>query len=86
MSRIDYSKLRSLKASKLISALRTDGFALIRQAGSHQQYRHADGRQVTVRFHHSSDGFSPGILQIMIDQQAQWTEDDLKRLGLAKQN
>lgn len=82
MSRIDYSRLRSLTVRNLIRALRRDGFALDRQSGSHQQYRHADGRRVTVSYHGSSETFSPRILRIMIEDQAKWTTDDLQRLDI----
>jgi predicted RNA binding protein YcfA (HicA-like mRNA interferase family) len=81
---IDYSKLRSLTARRLIRALKRDGFILERQSGSHQQYRHPDGRGATVSFHRSSDAFKFGTPKSMIEDQALWTEDDLKRLGLLK--
>jgi len=82
MSGIDYSKLRSLTAREIISALIDDGFYLDRQSGSHQQYQHQDGRWVTVSFHHSNDTFSPKTLKSMIEKQAKWTYEDLKRLKL----
>lgn len=79
---VDYAKLRSLPARELTRALLQDGFSLIRQVGSHQRYRHSDGRRVTVSFHGSSDTFPPKTLKKIIEAQARWTEDDLKRLGL----
>lgn len=79
---IDYSQLRSLTARELISALIRDGFYFHKQRGSHQQYRHPDGRQVTVSFHHSSDTFKPKILRSMVAIQARWAEEDLERLKL----
>ncbi len=54
------------------------------QRGSHQRYRHSDGRKVNVAFHHLSDTFTRKTLRAMIQYQAQWTEDGLKRLGLVK--
>lgn len=78
MSDIDWSQLRSLKARDLISALMRDGFSLVRQAGSHQFYRHPDGRRVTVSFHQPGQTFRPKTLRSMIEQQANWTIDDLK--------
>ena len=57
MSEIDFSRLRSLAARELISALQRDGFVLERQSGSHQQFYHQDGRRVTVSFHRPSDTF-----------------------------
>lgn len=82
MSRIDYSKLRYLTARELISALIRDGFSLDRQSGSHQQYRHPEGRRVTVSFHRPGDTFRPKTLKSMIEKQAKWTEEDLRRLNL----
>jgi len=80
MSSIDYRKLRSLAARKLISALKRDGFYLERQRGSHQYFWHPDGRKVTVSFHHPGDTFPPKTLKEMIELQANWTFDDLRRL------
>ena len=79
---IDYSRLRDLAARQLTRALLRDGFSLTRQVGSHQRYRHPDGRRVTVSFHRPSATFPPKTLKKMIEAQARWTEDDLKRLGL----
>jgi len=76
MNGIDYSKLRSLTARKLIRALRKDGFNLDRQSGSHRQYLHPDGRRVTVSYHRSGDTFRPKILKIMIEDQAKMRPTD----------
>jgi len=84
MSGIDYSRLRSLTARRLINALTREGFSLDRQSGSHQQYLHPDGRRVTVSFHHPNDTFRSKTLKSMIERQAKWTEDDLRRLKLLK--
>ena len=82
MTDIDWSALRSLTAREIISALIRDGFTLRSQSGSHQRYRHADNRRVTVSFHHPGDTFPPKTLRRMIEDQAHWTVDDLRRLGL----
>jgi hypothetical protein len=37
---------------------------------------------VTVSFHRASDTFPLGTLGSMIEVQARWTEDDLRRLRL----
>ena len=79
----DYSKLRSLTARKLISALIKDGFYLDRETGSHRQYIHSRKGRVTISFHHSSDTFPSKTLKTII-KDAEWTEEDLKRLGLLK--
>jgi len=82
---IDYSKLRNVTTREIIRALRRDGFVLDRQRGSHQQYLHPeDGRLVTVAYHRPGGTFSIGTLKAMIEGQAQWTEEDLKRLKLLK--
>lgn len=81
---IDYARLRSLTARELISALIRDGFLYDRQSGSHQHYRHPDTRRVTVSFHRPGDTFSVKTLKRMIEDQARWTEADLRRLGLIK--
>ena len=81
---IDYTKLRNLTARDIIAALIKDGFSLRHQKGSHQRYRHPDGRRVTVTFHKASGTFPLGTLRSMIERQARWDEDDLKRLGLLK--
>lgn len=79
---VDYSRLRSLTARHLIRALQADGFILKRQRGSHRHYFHPNGRRVTLSFHRSSETFRLGTLRSIIEVQAHWTEDDLRRLGL----
>ena len=79
---IDYRGLRSLTARELIAALTRDGFYFVRQKGSHQRYRHRDGRRVTVAPHGGGDTFTIKTLQSMIESQARWTEEDLRRLKL----
>jgi predicted RNA binding protein YcfA (HicA-like mRNA interferase family) len=79
---IEYRLLRSVTAREMIAALIHDGFFLRRQAGSHQRYQHPDGRRVTVSFHKSSDTFPLKTLKTIIEMQAGWTEEDLKRLKL----
>ncbi len=82
MSALDWSKLRTVTAREIISALNKDGFYLRSQSGSHQRYVHPDGRKVTVSFHRPSETFPLKTLKSMIVDQANWTEDDLKRLGI----
>jgi len=81
---IDYRGLRSLTARELIAALTRDGFYFVRQAGSHQRYRHPDGRRVTVASHGTGGKFKIKTLQGIVEDQACWTEDDLKRLKLIR--
>ena len=51
-----------LKPGEVITILEKMGFALVRQRGSHKQYRHADGRGTTVPFHKGRD-ISPILLR-----------------------
>ncbi|OGF20902.1 hypothetical protein A2Y83_02650 [Candidatus Falkowbacteria bacterium RBG_13_39_14] len=81
---INYNHLRALTARKLISALIKDEFCLRNQRGSHQRYRHADGRRVTVSFHKTSNTFPLKTLKSIIEDQACWTQEDIERLGLSK--
>jgi len=78
---INLARLRNLSAREIVSALVHDGFSLDRSDGSHQIYRHPDGRRVTVPFHGGNITFARKTLKSMIDQ-ARWTDDDLKRLRL----
>jgi predicted RNA binding protein YcfA (HicA-like mRNA interferase family) len=82
MNQIEWRRLRNLTAREIITALIRDGFVRHNQRGSHQRYRHADGRRVTVTFHRPGDTFPIGTLRSMIELQARWTEDDLRRLSL----
>jgi predicted RNA binding protein YcfA (HicA-like mRNA interferase family) len=79
---INYAQLRSLTARELISALTRDGFILDRQSGAHQHYLHRDKRRVTVSFHRPGDTFPLKTLKAMVETQARWTQEDLRRLGL----
>jgi predicted RNA binding protein YcfA (HicA-like mRNA interferase family) len=79
---IEYHAPRSVTAREIITALIHDGFFLRRQSGSHQRYQHPDGRRVTVSFHKPSDTFPPKTLRAIVELQARWTEEDLKRLKL----
>jgi predicted RNA binding protein YcfA (HicA-like mRNA interferase family) len=67
---MDFSRLRNLTAREFGAALLRDGFELSRQKGSHRHYKHADGRRVTLSFHHSSATFPLGTLRKMIELEA----------------
>ncbi len=51
-----------LKPREVERLLERVGFVLIRQRGSHRQYRHPDGRQTTLPFHGNRD-VSPILLR-----------------------
>ena len=57
MTEIPYHRLRGLAARKIIQALEKDGFQFDHQRGSHQVYRHPDGRRVVVAFHQPGQTF-----------------------------
>jgi predicted RNA binding protein YcfA (HicA-like mRNA interferase family) len=67
-----------------VRALQRDGFTLDRQSGAHRHYIHPDGRRVTVSFHHAGQTFALKTLRAMIELQARWNENDLRRLALLK--
>jgi predicted RNA binding protein YcfA (HicA-like mRNA interferase family) len=79
---IDFSKIRALTADEIIRALLADGFSLRKSKGGSHRYQHQDGRRVTVAFHGSNTTFVPKTLRSMIEEQAQWSDADLKRLKL----
>ncbi len=51
-----------LKAREVESILTSLGFALVRQRGSHKQFRHPDGRSTTVPYHGGRD-ISPTLIR-----------------------
>jgi predicted RNA binding protein YcfA (HicA-like mRNA interferase family) len=79
---IDYTRLRGLTARRLVTALQRDGFALTRRKGATRFFKHPDGRCVTIHLHRPSQILPIGTLQEIIENEACWTEEDLKRLGL----
>ena len=63
-----------LKPREAIRILESHGFVLIRQRGSHCQFRHPDGRQTTVPDHRGRDIAPPLLRQIA--KEIQMTMDD----------
>lgn len=60
-------RLPVLKPNEICRLLEKWGFALVRQRGSHRQYRHPDGRGTTVPMHQGRDIAPPLLLQIARD-------------------
>ncbi len=56
-----------LKPTEVCRILERLGFVLVRQRGSHVQYRHADGRGTTVPMHKGRDIAPPLLRQIAKD-------------------
>lgn len=73
--------LKNTPVRDLIHALEQDGFEYRRRKGSQRVYRHADGRRVVLHYHHAKDTLPPGTLKSFLDG-TNWTQEDLKRLGL----
>jgi predicted RNA binding protein YcfA (HicA-like mRNA interferase family) len=61
-------------AKQVIRVLRKHGFALVRQKGSHQKWRHPNGRQVIVPVH-GNKPIPIGTLKSMIEGAALTAED-----------
>ena len=55
-------KLPVLRAREVCAILESLGFSVLRQRGSHMQYRHVDGRGTTVPNHPGRD-ISPILLR-----------------------
>jgi predicted RNA binding protein YcfA (HicA-like mRNA interferase family) len=56
------STIPVLKARAVETILQKLGFSVVRQKGSHKQFRHSDGRGTTVPFHPGQD-ISPILLK-----------------------
>lgn len=59
------ARLPVLKPQQVIRVLEKMGFTEVRQAGSHKQFRHSDGRGTTVPFHKGRD-IAPTLLRQII--------------------
>jgi len=56
-----------LKPREVMRILNAHGFVLVRQRGSHCQFKHQDGRQTTVPDHRGRDVAPPLLRQIAKD-------------------
>ncbi len=63
-------------ANDIVKALRKNGFALVGQSGSHQKWRHANGRQVIVAMH-GAKSIPVGTLKSIIEGSG-LTADDFR--------
>jgi predicted RNA binding protein YcfA (HicA-like mRNA interferase family) len=58
-----------MKARELIRIIEDDGWFLVRQRGSHKQYKHKIKRGlVTIAAHKMSDEIAPGTLNSIFKQ------------------
>lgn len=60
--------MKALPAKKLIQILEDHGFHLVRQRGSHQIFRHTDGRIVPVPLHGKSKAIHIGTFKAIVKQ------------------
>ena len=56
-----------LKPREVVAILTALAFVEVRQRGSHKQFRHADGRGITVPFHKGRDIAPPLLRKIARD-------------------
>ncbi len=59
------NSIPTLRAKEVAAVLAKLGFIVVRQKGSHRQYRHPDGRGTTVPFHAGRD-ISPILLRQIV--------------------
>ncbi|MBK6914771.1 MAG: type II toxin-antitoxin system HicA family toxin [Ignavibacteriales bacterium] len=58
-----------MKVREIIRLLENDGWYLVRQKGSHKQFRHSVKKGlVTVSHHRMSDEMAPGTLNSILKQ------------------
>ena len=56
-----------INAYELIKFLQFKGFEFVRQKGSHQRYKHVDGRAITVPVH-GKDNLKRGLLNGILNE------------------
>ncbi|KIM09327.1 MAG: periplasmic or secreted lipoprotein [Sulfurovum sp. PC08-66] len=56
-----------ISAKELIRFLQSLGFELVRQKGSHQRYKHQDGRAVTIPVH-GKETLKRGLLNGILNE------------------
>ena len=68
----------SVKGKDLISALRGEGFVVIRVKGSHHFIRHSDGRATVIPVH-AGETLGPGLLASIL-RDLKLTREQLHKL------
>ena len=68
----------SVKGKDLISALRGEGFVVIRVKGSHHFIRHSDGRATVIPVH-AGETLGPGLLASIL-RDLKLTREQLRKL------
>jgi len=70
-------RLPRITARETVAVLERRGFGLVRSKGSHQIYRSALGRRVTVSIHAGEMIISPKVLKNILSD-AEMTVEDLR--------
>ncbi|MEK6973346.1 MAG: type II toxin-antitoxin system HicA family toxin [archaeon] len=73
------SKLKAIKAGKLIKILKELGFEQTRIDGSHHRFAHPDGRKTTIPIH-GNEPIGPGLLLKIIKKDLQITREEFGKL------
>ncbi len=71
-------KLPRLTAREIVAVLEKIGFSLTRQSGSHQIYKNAAGKRVTVPFH-AAKILHPKVLKSIL-RDAELSPEELEKL------
>ena len=68
--------MKSMKAKDIIRLIEKDGWYLVRQKGSHRQYKHLEKKGlVTIAVHKLSDEIAVGTLKSILKQAQIDTEE-----------
>ena len=74
--------LRNTPVREIIRALERDGFVRNSRARTGgYRYRHPDGRSLPIHYHTGNESLTRKTLASVL-RATEWTEDDLRRLGL----
>jgi predicted RNA binding protein YcfA (HicA-like mRNA interferase family) len=64
-----------MKVREVLRLLRREGWVLVRQRGSHRQFRHPDRSGVVTVAGHPGDDLAPGTLRSILRQAAVEPDD-----------
>jgi len=83
LSKNVWKQVKNKTADDLIVALAKDGFELVDKVRTERIYRHPDGRKVSIHYHKSSQTYGANLLKALLED-AEWSEEDMRRLKLVK--
>jgi len=69
-----------ISAKEFIKFLKSKGFEFVRQKGSHQRYKHPDGRAITIPVH-GKDSLKRGLLKGVLSELNIDVDELIKFLG-----